>query len=60
MFVESKDRIRQQLLQAPQLYQQQPDEKKWHLISCLFTRCVWDDDRLHPTFRKPFNHYIHD
>lgn len=59
MFVESEDRIRQLLLQAPQLYQQQPDEKKRHLISCLFTRCVWDDDRLHPTFRKPFNHYIH-
>jgi site-specific DNA recombinase len=59
IFVESEDRIKQLLMQAPQLYRQQHDKKKRHLISCLFTRCVWDDNRLHPTFRKPFNRYMH-
>jgi hypothetical protein len=36
----------------------QPDNQRRRLIANLFSRCIWCNDLLHPSFRKPFDRYI--
>lgn len=57
-FVETESQVKDLLLRSLQLYRSQPDNQKRRLISHLFSRCIWCNYRLHPTFMKPFDRYI--